>query len=463
MPRKKTKNPEKEYQIFWWVAALLVVLFVVAGSIFFSSGDYLIFEYVLLIFYYLWWLILPYPVWKIFMLVWGEYSEFIFASKGKFVLLEIKPPGETEKSPKIMEQVFTGIHSWSAPNKFEKYCGWRPLQDKYTFEIASIEGAVRFFVRCPVMSRNNVEAQIYAQYPDAEIFEVEDYTLKVPQNLPNKEWDVWGTTLKLINDDVIPIRIFKYFKEDVTGKMIDPLSSMAESMSRAGKNQHMWFQVVFSPANEGDWLGPAKKKVEEIKESLAGNKKVEKMGLVEKTFKRLGRLAMNTFNAVLGNELNFDPIDKMENVKNEFNIQKLRPAQQDILKAIEENIAKPGFITSLRYVYVGKKENYNKALGVAGFMGAIKQLADNNLNSLVPDSRTKTFANYYFTEPRVQYRQRKIVGDYKDRAFQGTNFIFNTEELATVFHFPDMSVKTPAIQRIEAKKGEAPFNLPVIE
>lgn len=463
MLRKKTKNPEKEYQIFWWILALLLVLFIVAGSIFFSSGDYLIFENVILIFYYLWWLILPYPAWKLFMIVWMEYSGFIFLVKGKFVLLEIKPSGETEKSPKIMEQVFAGMHSWSAPNKFEKYCGWRPFQDKYTFEIASIEGTVRFFVRCPLMARNNVEAQIYAHYPDVEIFEAEDYTLKVPQNLPNKDWDVWGTSLKLLNDDAIPIRVFKYFKEDVTGKMIDPLASMTEAMSRVGKNQHMWFQIIFSPINEPDWLPSARMKIEELKDSLAGNKKVQKMGVVQKTFLVFVRLFSNTLRAFFGNELDFDPIEKGEDKKNEFNIQKLRPAQQDILKAIEENIAKPGFATSLRYVYVGKKENFNKALGVAGFMGAIKQLADNNLNSLIPDNRTKTFANYYFSEPRLQYRQRKIVSDYKDRAFNGTTFNFNTEELATVFHFPDMSVKTPAIQRIEAKKGDAPFNLPVIE
>lgn len=463
MARKKIKNSEKEYQFFWWAVAVAFILFVVAGSIFFSSGDYLIFENVVLIFRYLWWLILPFPAWLIFMTVWSEYSEFIFVMKGKFVLLEIKPPADTEKSPKIMEQVFAGMHSWSTPNQFEKYCGWRPLQDKYTFEIASIEGVVRFFVRCPVMARNNVEAQIYAHYPDAEIFEAEDYTLQVPRNLPNKDWDVWGVSLKLFADDIIPIRVYKYFSEDVTGKMIDPLASLTEAMSRLGKNQHMWFQIVFSPEYEPNWVGPAKKKIEEIKEELMGDKKAEKMGILGKVFFGAGRLVTNTFRAVAGGELNLDPIDNVEVKKNEFNIQRLRPAQQDVLKAIEENIAKPGFITSMRYVYAGRRENFNKALGVAGFMGAMKQLSDNNLNSLIPNNATKTFANYYFTEPRLQYRQRKIVGDYKDRAFAGTQFLFNIEELATVFHFPDMSVKTPAIQRIEAKKGDAPFDLPIME
>jgi len=51
--------------------------------------------------------------------------------------------------------------------------------------------------------------------------------------------------------------------------------------------------------------------------------------------------------------------------------------------------------------------------------------------------------------------------DYRDRSFATGKFVFNSEELATVFHFPDMSVKAPNLIRIEAKKGEAPPNLPI--
>ena len=64
-------------------------------------------------------------------------------------------------------------------------------------------------------------------------------------------------------------------------------------------------------------------------------------------------------------------------------------------------------------------------------------------------------------DSRRTYRQRKIVQDYRDRGLSVGNFVFNTEELATVFHFPDMSVKTLNLTRIEAKKGGAPQNLPV--
>ena len=40
-------------------------------------------------------------------------------------------------------------------------------------------------------------------------------------------------------------------------------------------------------------------------------------------------------------------------------------------------------------------------------------------------------------------------------------FILNTEELATVYHFPGSVVRTPALGRIESKKGEPSAGLPI--
>jgi len=44
----------------------------------------------------------------------------------------------------------------------------------------------------------------------------------------------------------------------------------------------------------------------------------------------------------------------------------------------------------------------------------------------------------------------------------GGTFILNTEELASLFHFPGRAVApVPFVSRIEAKKGEAPPGLPI--
>jgi hypothetical protein len=39
--------------------------------------------------------------------------------------------------------------------------------------------------------------------------------------------------------------------------------------------------------------------------------------------------------------------------------------------------------------------------------------------------------------------------------------VLNTEELATIYHFPGMVAAAPTIERIEAKKVEPPPNLPM--
>jgi hypothetical protein len=41
--------------------------------------------------------------------------------------------------------------------------------------------------------------------------------------------------------------------------------------------------------------------------------------------------------------------------------------------------------------------------------------------------------------------------------------IFNTEEIATLYHFPLASIKTAPVERIDIKKGQPPANLPIME
>ena len=245
MPRKKKMPQHKKILIG---GVVIVTVFIAAYFMLRSTGDIVFVRAIGSMASIFWWIILPIPIWNIFLKVWNEYTGLKWSMDQEYVLLEIHPPTDVEKSPKIMEQIFNGLHTWSTPNKFEQYCGWRPAQDSFSFEIISSEGTIHFFARCPKMARNNLEAQIYAQYPEAEIYEAEDYTHKVPRNLPNKNWDVWGSVIKLVKPDPIPIRTYRQFQEDVTGKMIDPLSSLTEVMGAAGKGQHIWLQILFSPA-----------------------------------------------------------------------------------------------------------------------------------------------------------------------------------------------------------------------
>ena len=121
------------------------------------------------------------------------------------------------------------------------------------------------------------------------------------------------------------------------------------------------------------------------------------------------------------------------------------------------------FKTKMRYLYVGRRETFNKPTGVSALIGGIKQFNDQNLNSFKPNDDTKTDAKYLFVEPRLRYRQRRIFRRYvsRDSDPQFNRFELSTTELATIFHIPDMSVVAPSLTRVAAKRGGAPSNLPI--
>ena len=121
------------------------------------------------------------------------------------------------------------------------------------------------------------------------------------------------------------------------------------------------------------------------------------------------------------------------------------------------------FSTKMRMVYVGRRANFDKNIGVSGLIGTIKQFNDQNLNNIKPEGETKTKTNYYSADRRLKKKQREILNWYKTREREPYHnlFHFSTEELATVFHIPDMNVVAPNLQRVAAKRGNAPMNLPI--
>src|SRR5207302_5019228 len=128
------------------------------------------------------------------------------------VLLSIELPRENEKSPLAAEQMYASLHGLLrfTPETLEHI----------SLEMVSTGAGIRFYVFTPSGFRNFVEGQIYAQYPDAEIREVEDYTTKVPETNA-----VAATDLIQTKDYIFPIKTFRDFEE------VDPLASITSTLS----------------------------------------------------------------------------------------------------------------------------------------------------------------------------------------------------------------------------------------
>ncbi len=394
---------------------------------------------------------MPVGLFYFFKIVWFDFvldkSKFSWLNSLEFIVLEVIPPRDYEKSPKVMETFFTGLAG--VLTTLSQWDIWTKgaVMDRFGMELIGEEGRVHFCIRTLKKHRNMVEAQIYSMYPNAEVVEVEDYVRKFPRIVPNRDWDLWGTDMELMMPDPYPIKTYDKFEETITGTMIDPMSALTEVMGTLGPGQHIWLQYVLDPLPEV-WRKDEMKLVQK----LAGRESSDVVGVLGHFWDVITGVPKAFFAPV-----EFPGVEKKEQQPLEF---RLTPVEKDILKAVEENLGKNAFKVKMRIIYLARKEVFNKPK-VSAFMGALKQFNDLSLNGFKTNNISKTFANYFLKESRLLYRKRLIYKRYRTRSMDDAKFVLSTKELATVFHFPDIGVKSPSITQVESKRGTAPGNLPI--
>ena len=377
-----------------------------------------------------------------------------------WVLYEIRVPQTIPRPMKAMENVFAGFWQlYDPPNRRE-----RVLEGQYQYgmsiEIVSTEGEVHFYLRVPIGGEKLIESAVYAQYPDAELIVVEDYTQKLPQDIPNKDWEFWGASYKLAREDPFPIKTYPTFFEASPGDKeeakVDPMAMLIENISRAETNEHFWIQFHITPVADRDlhYMAEGAKLIDKLANRPAATKPpsiFEDMGKVGHM------LATGT-----------EAVQAEEEKKNEWVAPELRltPGERDVVAAVEEKLSKPLFRVHSRFMYIAKRDVYSspaKALA----LGFYNQFQTSHLNALIPLFTTKVHTiPLWFLDARRRYlKKRRMFRNYVYRLppyfpRSGGTFMLNIEEMATIFHFPGQIVTSVKVPSIETKKGEAPPELP---
>ena len=406
-----------------------------------------------------WWIFIPlflFFIWRDFW-VWGLNR--LWKKKLNWVLLEIKIPRNILKTPKAMENVFTALHAvWIRPIEFEDT--YFKGDDLYWFtcELAGYAGGVLFYIRCPRGFRNLVESAIYSEYPDAEIIEAEDYTELMPEVLPNDIYDLWGNDFILSKESPYPIKTYEFFEAIVEEQRLDPVAAITEVMSHLKEGEAIWLQYLMRPVTS-EW----KKEGEEIRDKFMERKKEEKLGFISSLIDGLFQFLKNLFVAV-GEHPVWTAAEKKEE---KFRMIFHSPGEESVLKGLERKIAKLGFEAAIRFIYIDRKDSFTPA-NVAAVNGAFRQFNTQDMNSFRSISETKTYITgkwltyrSWLRKNRLFYRQRLIYDLYKLRWWPPKFSVLNTEELATIFHFPLVTVEAPLLRRVETRKGEPPANLPI--
>jgi len=385
------------------------------------------------------WLILGLPVIGPVGLIAGFYKAWLWYVQSLYIfqrtkpmLLEVRMPADVFKSPRAMEQVITGFWIRSGVTTFIDRLWNGGVLPYFAFELVSIGGQVHFFIWTRGMYKNALEATFYAQYPEVEILEVEDYASHFVYS-PDA-YDNHAAEFAYTKSDAYPIKTYVDFELDRDPKeelKVEPFAQVLETLSMIGKDEQAWVQIVLRGAFGGVqtlWEDRVKEEVNKIRKEMT-----------------------------LSGE-NGDAGAKFP-----------RPAwrQQEQLKVMERNLAKLPFEVGMRLLYWaprGKSQSPH--------ISAIRNLWRPFDNQAYQNRISATRGHSVFDFPwqdwngvRSRLTTRRYLDAYRRRMFFHTPWItptqvVTTEVLATLFHPPSRTVRSPGLQRIATSKAEPPVNLP---
>ena len=392
------------------------------------------------------------------LLMYTQYRKLHFTAHWKWVVLAVDMPALNIQTPKAVEQMFAHLAgAWNHVNIAEKfYHGFE--QRTFSFEIISIEGYIQFIIRTEETFRELVEAAVYAQYPEAVITEIEDYVGGIPDKFPNETHDIWGADFGLEEADAYPIRSYREFEHNISKDTVlkDPMGTFLESFSRIGAGEQMWFQIVIEPISS-HWKEHA---MEEVKHLIGEAEHHKSSPILDAISNAPMRVLEGFGDQIFGREASEHAAHE-ERPADRNQLKFLTPGQVKVVEDIEKKISLIGFKTKMRGLYIARKEVFRPSRGFNALVGAINQFNVPTANSIVPKFTLHIF--YFFTKRRTSERKRLLMKGYKNRKMKvgSSPCILNIEELATIWHFPMSHVKTPLLQKAQAKQAEPPAELPV--
>jgi len=377
-----------------------------------------------------------------------------FASTLKNIILAIDIPKGNVQSPKAVENLFTYLGGAHGSISFWEKWFEGKFQESFSFEIISIDGYTQFLIRTPAASRFLLESAVYSQYPDAEISEIDDYTIGMPTKFPDEEWDIWGAEFIQGASEVYPIKLYQEFEHsfgESETQFKDPMASLMDLCSSLRSGEQLWLQFIVIPTGF-DWIKKSDKEVDKI---LGKEAKTE--GGIIKFVSWIGELSESIFS--IWSEITPKEVKSLS-------MMELTPKKKKQIEAIQMKASKLGFEFKMRAVYIAKKELLNRAKVTSGLVGWIKQFAALDLNNFKPDmSLTATKTAYFNKDSRLITKKNTLMQNYVERSGAGrTPGVLNIEELATLWHFPlEANVKAPFIQKAPGRKADAPASLPIFE
>lgn len=403
--------------------------------------------------------------------LWHHFVTERFILGMTWTLFEIEVPRDVEESPMAMELIFTNsMYHASQKGLWEIWIQGAP-HFWFSLEIAGIDGGVHFYIRTPSRIRDLVETQVYAQYPQAKVKEVEDYTYSVDFDAPNSNFYVWGCEFILEHPDALPIRTYVDYgldkPSDKETLKIDPLTPTIEYLGSLKRGQQIWIQHVIRPSLKSYHSHHGKGHIGWVDAAH------EEMDVIQAPYTQQFYKSVHSQDAKSGTDIGVQ-------------IRLPKPVEDKVEK-IRGKITKLGFDVGIRVLVVADA----KYTTLAEFDGMrrssrllFRQYNAPDGNSLVRVNATQFGSPFADPTGRALWKMKNnMLNSYRHRIFyhpplwrtrEVPSFlsqfkrnnppkysVLNVEEIATIFHFPGQVSQAPSFRRVESRTAKPPSNLPI--
>ena len=311
----------------------------------------------------------------------------------------------------VAETLYSTIAGLKAQSGMKSWFYGR--DDIFSFEIVASKGKIDFYIVVPKKLQSYVEEQIHAQYPNAYIEDIEDYNFFQPKCV------VQAKSLSFGKESFFPIKTYKKFDSD-------PLNSLVNALSKIREDDGAAVQFVMRPVDKS-WRSFGVS----VASHMQQGKKLSK--------------AIKEAKSGFLSEMLHDLKPKKEDAS-QPDVYRLSPMEEEVVKGIEEKASKAAVETNIRIVVSANDKN------------ELDEYSDNLTNAFT-QYNVYNYGNGFESE---KMRLNKVMHDFIHRNFtEKKKMVLNTEELASVFHFPIPLInETPNINWLEAKKAPAPLNTP---
>jgi hypothetical protein len=323
----------------------------------------------------------------------------------------------------VAENMYSSFYSLKKSNDLDKKVENFLFNSPHlSLEIVAFKKELLFFVMVPVEFVTVIEKAITAQYPGAAIKRTKPINIftKGRGFKGIKGGNVWGR-----RNYLYPIKTYQTIDDE-------PLDGILNSLSMLEEDEGAAIQFMIRPV-DAKVMTSAKSLVSKIQSGPG--KKTSAMDI-----------AAQVVNPKAG---------ESEKPKEPYRI---TPIEEQVIKEISRKSSKYGFETQIR-VIVAARDDQRAELVVNQLKSSLNQFSDLSLNGLKM-KKAKNIKKLVMDYTFRYFADSKLGGERFWPKKRGFRLILNSEELATLYHFPNALIKTPGVKWLSAKSQQIPVNLP---